>query len=92
MRLRWTQTAVRDLTRICDYIDEHDSPELARRVAVTIYEEVNSLVQFPHLGRAGRKSNTRELMFRGLPYLAIYRLRDEIVEIIRILHGAQNWP
>ncbi len=75
MRLRWTLTAVRDLTRICDYIDEHDSPDLARRVAVTIYEEVNSLAQFPHLGRAGRKSNTRELMFSGPPYLAIYRLR-----------------
>lgn len=61
-------------------------------MALTIYEEVNSLVQFPYLGRAGRKSNTRELMFHGLPYLAIYRLRDEIVEILRILHGAQNWP
>jgi plasmid stabilization system protein ParE len=27
-----------------------------------------------------------------LPYLAIYRLRDDAIEIGRILHGAQKWP
>ncbi len=92
MRLRWTPTAVRDLTKICDYIGEHDSPASARRVALTIYDGVNLLATFSYLGRIGRKSNTRELVFGGLPYLAVYRLQDEIAEIIRILHGSQKWP
>ena len=36
MRIRWTEPAAADLTGICDYIDEHDGPERARRVAITI--------------------------------------------------------
>jgi len=26
MRIRWTEPAARDLTNICDYIEEHDGP------------------------------------------------------------------
>jgi len=42
MRVRWTEPAAADLTAICDYIDEHDGPERARRVAITIYESKRS--------------------------------------------------
>ena len=92
MRVRWTEPAVRDLTNICDYTGAHDGPEAARRTALRIYEAVSTLTQFPRRGRTGRKSGTRELVFTGLPFLAIYRVRDEVVEIDRILHGAQKWP
>jgi toxin ParE1/3/4 len=56
------------------------------------YDDIVSLTQFPYRGRPGRKVNTRELVFSGLPYLAVYRIREEIIEIVRILHGAQKWP
>lgn len=55
MRIRWTDPAVHDLTQICDYINEHDGPAIARRVALTIHKGVSSLTQFPHRGRPGRK-------------------------------------
>jgi toxin ParE1/3/4 len=92
MRVRWTDPAVNDLSNICDYIEEHDSRTTARRVALSIYNRVNALVEFPQQGRQGRKSGTRELVFSALPYLAIYRIRGDAVEILRILHGAQKWP
>jgi len=44
------------------------------------------------VGRTGQKKGTREMVIPGLPFLAVYRVRDELVEIIRILHGAQRWP
>jgi plasmid stabilization system protein ParE len=31
-------------------------------------------------------------VFSPLPYVAVYRVRDEAVEIARVLHGAQRWP
>ena len=71
---------------------EHDSTTTARRVAISIYEGVGALVKFPERGRQGRKPGTRELILSGLPYLAIYRLRGDAVEILRVLHGAQTWP
>ena len=92
MRIRWTEPAARDLTQICDYIDERDGPRPARQVALTIYEGISSLTQFPYRGRPGRKPDTRELVFPGLPFLAVYRVRADAIEINRILHGAQNWP
>jgi toxin ParE1/3/4 len=92
MRVRWTEPAARDLTQICDYIQEHDTSSTARRAAISIYERLSALMEFPEQGRQGRKSGTRELIFTGLPYLAIYRIRGDAVEILRILHGAQNWP
>ncbi len=91
MRIRWTTLAADDLTHICDYIEEHDGPSAARRVAIGIVEGVESLAQFPNRGRLGREG-MRELLFRGLPFLAIYRVGAEVVEINRILHGAQKWP
>jgi len=92
MRIRWTEPAARDLTNICDYTEEHDGPEAARRVALRIYEGVSTLTQFPRRGRPGRKPGTRELVFPGLPFLAVNRVGEEVVEIDRILHGAQKWP
>jgi toxin ParE1/3/4 len=87
MRVRWTEP-----TAICDYIKEHDGAEAARKVALRIYERLSSLPQFPHVGRLGQKKGTRELVISGLPFLAVYRVRQDLVEIIRILHGAQRWP
>jgi len=92
MRIRWTEPAARDLTNICDYTEEHDGPEAARRVANRIYESVGALTKFPHRCRPGRKPGTRELVFSGLPFLAVYRVREDVIEIDRILHGAQKRP
>jgi toxin ParE1/3/4 len=92
MRIRWTETAASDLTQICDYIEKHGSSATARRVALSMYERIDLLTSFPEQGRVGRKVGTRELAFPGLPYIAIYRLKEDVAEILRILHGAQDWP
>ncbi len=92
MRIRWTEPAVNDLTRICDYTEEHDGPAAARSIALRLYSGIASLTQFPHRGRPGHKAGTRELVFPRIPFLVVYRVRDEAIEVLRILHGAQHWP
>ena len=92
MKIRWTDPAVRDLTQICDYIEEHGSAATARKVATSIYEQISGLEKFPESGRTGRHRDTRELVFAGLPYIAVYRLMSNSIEILRVLHGAQQWP
>jgi plasmid stabilization system protein ParE len=32
------------------------------------------------------------LVISALPWIVVYRVRDDTVEIVRIYHGAQNWP
>ena len=92
MRIRWSDSAIHDFTSICDYINEHSTGAIARRVALSIHEAIYTLQQFPESGRTGRNPETRELVFTGLPYVAVYRVQDDVVEILRILHGAQIWP
>lgn len=78
--------------QICDYTEQRDSAGYARQTALRIHGAIGQLAEFPESGRLGRKPGTRELVFPRLPFLAVYRLRGNAVEIVRILHGAQKWP
>jgi plasmid stabilization system protein ParE len=92
MELRWSLPAAEDLERICERI-ERDNPEAAGRVARTVYEGCARLRDFPYLGRASsRMAGRRELVFSPLPYIAVYQVTANAVEISRIYHAAQDWP
>jgi len=92
MEIRWSLPAADDLERICQRI-ERDNPDAARRVARTIYEGCSRLKNFPQLGRAsGLMLGRRELIFPPLPYIVVYLITSDVVEISRIFHGAQDWP
>jgi toxin ParE1/3/4 len=91
MRLRWTTPAANDLYKIVRRIQK-DNPKAATKVAKTLYDGCVSLTNLPRRGRQGRIPGTRELIFSGLPYIVVYKIQDEAVELIRIYHGAQDWP
>ena len=91
MRLRWTRDAATDLERIAEYLVQH-VPERAAALVRTIYEAPSLLLDFPHRGRPGKKAGTRELVMPSLPYVIVYTVRDDVVFVVRILHGAQQWP
>ena len=91
MRLSWTPEAADDLEKIADYIYER-SPTAALDVVRRIYSAPTVLKKFPHLGRPGRKSGTRELVVSSLPYIIIYEVSRDTVRLLRVLHGAQRWP
>lgn len=91
MHLEWSLFALSDREAIFDYI-EADSPRAAVAVDDRIEEHVEVLVQFPEMGRIGRIEGTRELVLSGTPYIAAYRIAGDTVLVLRILHGAQQWP
>lgn len=92
MRIEWSAHAVADLEAISAYIKQDRSLETANRVARTIYEAVQSLRTLPYRGRAGRIENTRELVLPRLPYLVVYRVYENRVLILNVVHGARRWP
>lgn len=79
-QVRWSWPAAEDLERICD---ERDNPEVARRVEGA---------GFPPHWPPSRVAGRRELVFSPLPYIVVYRVTEQSVEISRIFHGAQDWP
>jgi toxin ParE1/3/4 len=91
MRLEWSQLAQADRDAIFDYI-EADSPQAAVTVDDRIRVQVEGLIRFPESGRPGRVERTRDLVIPGTPYIAAYRVARDTVRILRVLHGAQQWP
>ena len=89
MDVVWRARALADVARIARYIAT-DNPVAAARVARELLLAGDSLVSFPHRGRPGRQSGTRELIAVG-PYIIVYRVAgDERVTIVRVWHGAQD--
>jgi addiction module RelE/StbE family toxin len=91
MRLRWTAGALRDLENIVDHLFDQ-TPQHAPRLVRSIYEAVAALRTFPSRERAGKKAGTRELVMASLPYVVVYQVAGDLVHVVRILHGAQQWP
>lgn len=91
MRIRWTRLATRDFQHICDYTENNYGVGTAERLALQILGAIRGLTQFPNIGRPGYRKGTREIIFTDTPYIGIYRIREEMIEIVRIVHGAQKW-
>ncbi len=93
MQLLWLDRAEDDLVEIVDYLIERD-PGAALRSYEAIRQQVELLATQPAIGRAGRVRDTRELVIARTPYLVAYTVdrRIDAVIILRVLHGAQQWP
>jgi addiction module RelE/StbE family toxin len=91
VKLEWSVFALADRDGIFDYI-EADSPRAAVSVDDAISEAARRLIEFPNSGRTGRVAGTRELIVTSFPYILAYVVREDVVEILRVLHGAQQWP
>ncbi len=91
MRVRWAAATRRDLASIIDFISQ-ENPVAAAEQVQRIERRADDLMDFPSLGRPGRLPSTRELVVPGTSYLLIYRSYGETVEILRVLHGARDWP
>jgi toxin ParE1/3/4 len=89
MRIRWTPAAVADLEHISNYLKNHH-PHYRQPTLRKLYEAIRSLKSSPHRGRLGREDGTRELLFPPLPYIAVYRLKEEHIEVLHIYHAAQD--
>ena len=91
MEVRWSPSAEADFIHIIQYVREQNATA-ADRVARTILDGIVMLEKFPLSGRPGRVLGTREIVFTPLPFLAVYRVRENILEVLRVMHGAQRWP
>jgi toxin ParE1/3/4 len=91
MDIRWLEDAVADVRAIYQHIAA-DNPAAAANTVRRIQQAVEALTSLGDRGRPGRWPGTRELVVAGTPYIVPYRHRDEAIEILRVLHGARQWP
>lgn len=95
MQLKWTDFAAKDLDNIETYIATENSPLVAVDVVLKVINSSELILStHPQAGRPGRVNGTRELVIDGIPFVLIYRIVDRLdqVQILRVLHDAQQWP
>lgn len=91
MRVRWLRKALRNLDEEATYIAVDDA-KAARLVIARVLDAVATLEQQPALGRPGRVPGTRELVVRKTRYIVPYRVRGDVIEILRIFHSSRRPP
>jgi addiction module RelE/StbE family toxin len=88
MLIKWTKSALASVDEIAGYISK-DNPTRATSFVLELQAGVTKLQAHPGMGRPGRVPGTRELVLHK-HYIAIYRVRGDAVEILRLHHAARN--
>ncbi len=91
MKIQWLDDAIEDLQSLRCYIAK-DNASAANQAVKKILQSIELLAKHPEIGRFGRVMNTRELVISGLPYIVPYQVRNNVIEILRVLHCAIEWP
>jgi len=91
VQIKWLRTALRNLDEEAAYIAT-DDPIAARIVVGRILSSVKTLVDQPSSGRPGRVPGTRELVVLKTRYIVPYRVRGDVVEILRVFHTSRRLP
>ena len=87
--VRWTPQAADDLNAIAEFISR-DSPHCSSLFVLDVLHAVDRLIQFPNSGRVVPEISdplVRELILGS--YRIIYRVREDLVEILTVFHGAR---
>ena len=90
MNVEWTVAARADRLEIYEYI-ESDNSRAAAALDDRFEEVADRLSRFPHMGRPGRMTNTREFVAHP-NYILVYEIDGQTVRILRVVHSARLWP
>jgi toxin ParE1/3/4 len=92
MIVHWTETAIKHLTAIYQYI-ALDSPIYAQRMADKIVRRSEQIGIFPHSGRQVPEyeaPDIREII--EPPYRIIYRVKTDQIDVLAVIHSARQFP
>lgn len=91
MKLRWLPSAIRNRFDQLNYIAQYN-PYAAIRLDEEIEKQIHQLMTFPELGKSGRVQTTREITLNRTPFVLVYRIIGDEIQLLRLLHSAQQWP
>lgn len=89
-KLVWATDARRDLRDIMEFVAERNAPA-AIHLRGMILECAAKLPQFPEMYRPGRVEGTREAIVHP-NYILAYRVLEDRIRILRIMHARQLYP
>jgi addiction module RelE/StbE family toxin len=91
LKLKWTKRALLQLIHAQDFIAQ-ENPVAAQAVAQRIADAARLLPNQTRIGRPGRVEGTREWVVKQTPYLLVYAIENDAVQIVSVIHSKQRWP
>ncbi len=89
LRRRLSRIAERHLADIAGFISR-DNPLAAETVIRRILKATERLERLPYSGRPGDIEGARELVVPGLPYIVVYTIGRDTVDLHGVFHGARD--
>lgn len=90
LTLIWREQALDDIDRTLRHIGAHDRAA-ADRLGLAIADCAQRFSEHPLMYRAGRVRETREAVVNP-NYILIYRVTEETVEVLSLVHSRQQYP
>jgi addiction module RelE/StbE family toxin len=88
--IKWTDEAKTDLFTLIAFIAQ-ENPFAAESLLHRIEESIVPVVNHPCLYRQSRIPGTREIVAHP-NYVVVYRVLDETIEVLSVLHSRQEYP
>lgn len=92
MQIRYTKLALKDIEALRAYTATYFDVAQTNKILVLVQKAVLHSAHFPLSGRTGRVAGTRERVVLHTPFVLVYRVHKETVEIIAVIHEARQWP
>ncbi|MEM7759920.1 MAG: type II toxin-antitoxin system RelE/ParE family toxin [Cyanobacteria bacterium P01_A01_bin.40] len=85
----FTDTAVKDLEEICDYI-AHQNSNAASQLFDAIRKKCTLVANFPNMGKSYAKLATNLRGFTIEDYIVFYYPRENGIDIVRVISGYRD--
>ncbi|MCY9846711.1 type II toxin-antitoxin system RelE/ParE family toxin [Pectobacterium jejuense] len=91
MEIKWLRKAAANLE--AEYLDiAQDAPQAARQFVDEVQRVTGLLPQQPAMGRPCRVPGTRELVLMYYFCIISYRVKDNMLQILRVFHTRRRLP
>lgn len=89
-QLRFSAAALIDIEDIAEAIARNNGALVAERNVARLRGSLQTLAEFPEVGRKRSQLASGLRSWPLTPWIALYRIADDGIEIIRILHGRRR--
>ncbi|MDR3409733.1 MAG: type II toxin-antitoxin system RelE/ParE family toxin [Formivibrio sp.] len=90
-----TSKAESDLEGIFEHYQSNIGGEKASDLMRKVIEALEMLEMYPSMGRQSQVPDVRELVLTKIPFLAPYRVVQEEIQVLRVIHQraerTENW-
>ena len=92
MIVHWSDLAVENLADIHEYVSR-TSPGYATSIIDRLIKRSEQIGSFPHSGRIVPEFTDPRLreVFEE-PYRIVYRVKENQIDVLAVVHGSRAWP